>query len=865
MRRERLRSVAKWGFTAAALALGVAWGGSGWLRTSLAWRRVITTVESGRLTMLRAATSTPAYRFELAVRTRDPVVSSALRPSEPFFSHDCAWTIADTEARWRWGFAWEPSIRDRYLPRSFGLPLWPLFAAAFIPTCVWWTRDIRSWRRRPGQCPACGYDRRGLGEGSPCPECGSAPAGADAPPLVPGRAIPLEFSVKSTLLSAVVVAAFSTCAWSQNAPQSQTQPPPPTQPNAPPQAQPGPPQDGPVRVLPQVLLGKRVQMVQQAAAVCGTVVIVSDASSYVEAIAHWTPRRRFPVLIDDGTPAAREDIGRFVRAFKPAHVVRWSAKVDKPAPWESADPPTIFATVAKIWGAEGEKPGQAQLLEVWKKSGFPPPGIVVTQTGDGAWPAALALAAGRGQLLAFITVVQGVNGALTVQQADEFEQAVEAAASASGFSWRTVGDVLDAVTLCNNAPARMENNKGEYLALTDRIGRISKGVENGERWAWCGQIFGNPEQSCYRAMCSLFLVTHKAWVFDGYTNGKPWSDFDGTEAAKLLRQISISVELDDTPHQGARDWRLRAARAVDADLILVNSSGNCDFFDLQPGQCKPGDVPILEVPAALHIVHSWSLEFPANRDMLGGRWFERGVFAYAGSVHEPYLNAFMPTPKLAMRMMAGVPFGVAVRIDGAPLWRIAVMADPLYMLGEEFQRVDDLVLDGASDVADGLRDLLTAGEYTKALDLLTILGRDAQAAQLAGTILKSKPEAFTPPVAAASVLALMRAGDNQGVLAAYSKLDAAHAADPVLRDALWLASYPLLEAPTDSLLLLLRANLRPDQIGRDATELAKAWMLKYGRERAETMLREVRSGLTDKGQVGAFEQAVKAASERWSL
>src|SRR5947207_14863192 len=76
----------------------------------------------------------------------------------------------------------------------------------------------------------------------------------------------------------------------------------------------------------QVLLGQRVLQVQHAATVCNTVVIVGDSSSYVRAISGWTPGRRFPVLIDDGTPAARDDIARVVRAFKPAHVVRFALK-----------------------------------------------------------------------------------------------------------------------------------------------------------------------------------------------------------------------------------------------------------------------------------------------------------------------------------------------------------------------------------------------------------------------------------------------------------------------------------------------------------------------------------------------------------
>ena len=112
---------------------------------------------------------------------------------------------------------------------------------------------------------------------------------------------------------------------------------------------------------------------------------------------------------------------------------------------------------------------------------------------------------------------------------------------------------------------------------------------------------------------------------------------------------------------------------------------------------------------------------------------------------------------------------------------------------------------------------------------------------------------------------LFRSGDNRGVLAAFEKLDAARAKDPVLRDALWLATYPLLEQPSDELLRVLRANLRPEQIGRDATELATAWASKNGRPQAEALLRQIRAELTERGQIDAFEAAVKAAAEKWVL
>jgi hypothetical protein len=640
-------------------------------------------------------------------------------------------------------------------------------------------------------------------------------------------------------------------------PRSRNQPPPP------PPATTAVPVQPAEQVPPQLLLGRRVLHIQQMAAVCNTVVIVNDAASYVQAISHWNPKRRYPVLIDDGTAAAHEDIARFVRGFRPAKVVRWSAKADNPPALDSAKPDVLFSAVAKAWTIEGDHPNQGQLLDFWKAAKYEPPGLVVTQEGDGAWPAALALAAGRGEPLVFIKAKQGVDGSMTIAEADAFEQAIEGAAEVSGFPWKGLGQGLEAVTLCDQAPAKMENGKGEFLALTDRIGRASKGIENGERWAWCGQIFGNPEQSAYRAMCSLFLSPRKAWVFDGYKDSPPWNAYDGTEAAKLLRQVGLQVELDDTPRQGARDWRMRAARAVDADLILINSSGMCDSFNLEPGTCRCGDVPVLSAPAAIHIVHSWSAQYPGARDFLAGRWLERGAFAYAGSVHEPFLQGFIPTPKLATRLMAGAPFGPSVRQDGGQLWRIAVIGDPLFTLGPEVKRVEESPLEGCVEVSEGLREMLTGGQFAKAIDALTLMGRDAQAAELVQSLMKTKPEAFTPEVAAAGVLVLMRAGDNRDVLAAFEKLDAAHAKDPVLRDALWLATYPLLDQPSDELLRTLRGAIRPEQIGRDATELASAWAAKHGRETAEAMLRELRSTLKEKGQQDALDQAMKDAPEKW--
>ena len=69
--------------------------------------------------------------------------------------------------------------------------------------------------------------------------------------------------------------------------------------------------------------GVRAHLVREAQAVIPVVVVVPDAETAGLAISRWRQLLRFPVLIDDGTPAGAERIGRFVRAFGAERVVRW--------------------------------------------------------------------------------------------------------------------------------------------------------------------------------------------------------------------------------------------------------------------------------------------------------------------------------------------------------------------------------------------------------------------------------------------------------------------------------------------------------------------------------------------------------------
>ncbi|CAG0963196.1 hypothetical protein PHYC_00840 [Phycisphaerales bacterium] len=635
------------------------------------------------------------------------------------------------------------------------------------------------------------------------------------------------------------------------------------------QAQPPAPQPPPQGIPPQVKLGQRVEATRRAASASETLIIVRDAASYIEAISRWTPTRRFPVLIDDGTLESRDHIALFARAFAPKQTLRWSKDGNTEAPFSEAgfariDVTALTTAQSRAWGLVGEHPSDEALLAHWKASGHQPPGVVVIGLDDPAWTAGLALAAGRGQPLVFVKARQGIDSTFGAPETDALLRAIELGAESTGLPWRGLGDSLDAVTLCLNTPNRYDTGK-EALAMSDRIGRLGDAATPTQRWAWCGQIFGSPARAAYWAMCSLFLQPDSSWVFDGYPDTPPWNTFDGAKVADYSKRVGFNTELLDSPRGGAADWRARVARPVGAGLIFVNTKGNDDFFDLEPGQCKPGDVPILSTPAAAVFVHSWSALSAGKRDRICGRWLERGVFLYMGSVHEPFLQGFVPTPVVAARLLSGAPFGAAVRNEPAPWWKITVLGDPLYTVGPMAKRVADApIFDGARDVQEHLRDLLTAEDFSPAMTAMSLAGRDADVARLASALIATRPHKLTPEVAACAVLPLFRAGETADVWKAFARLAPASQRDPIYRDALWLSAGPLLDGrPDEPLLTLLKANTRSYQGLRDAMLLARAWQSTLGMDSALAMLRDIRARLPDAKSQEELDLATRAPPEGW--
>jgi hypothetical protein len=367
------------------------------------------------------------------------------------------------------------------------------------------------------------------------------------------------------------------------------------------------------------------------------------------------------------------------------------------------------------------------------------------------------------------------------------------------------------------------------------------------RWAWCGQIMGSSSRAAYDAMCAVFLQPERAWLFDGYEAKDRWNDFDMTRAATPLERIGITSLLDDAPSgKGLSEFRARAAgpnagagegMGLDVGLIAINTKGNADFFDLSPGQGKPVDAPILRRPAMVYMVHSFSAMQPTSRMTVGGVWLDRGAYAYLGSVDEPYLQAFVPTPEAMQRIAGGMIWGAAVRPDGFEPWKLAVLGDPLITFGPLGPRTDAIALPltGAEDISSKLPGQLQTKNYLDALWTLVLTGRDKDASRLLAAISRD-PKQLTTEVALAGVTSAFFAGDYQTFLAVADKTKPA-VRDPqrsqrdglgAIRDMVWQAIWPHAYQPTREEADLLGDMVRPENQARDVEEL-KAIMARLPR------------------------------------
>ncbi len=644
-------------------------------------------------------------------------------------------------------------------------------------------------------------------------------------------------------------------------------------------------------LIPQVRLGARVALVAQQLGVIDVLVIVPDAASYGAAVQRWSLGARFPILIDDGTARSREDVARFVRAFQPAKVLRWQAPEEEAAIWRDAatrrdgfdqamlaawSPPASAADDQDDANAEGNAEAdeaRGDLLAQWRKLAFVPPGVVIASAEDPAWTAALALAAGRGQPVAWVdTPAGGPSGEMPLDAADALNNVVAETSNQAKLSWRELGDAIDAVTVCLNCPGRVRvQDDRKYLSLTDVLGRQTDTLDRRARWAWAGQVFGSESEAAYRAMCSLFLQPRRAWLFDGYGEDAPWNLWDMTATEAELKRAAFEVMLDDGARRGRRDWVLRTGGRADdqwpesesgmgvrAGVVAVNTHGQAYEFNLDPGKLRAEGAPFLHVPSAVYFVHSFSAARQGDRNTVAGRWMDRGAFAYCGSVDEPHLQGFMPTPLFARRLVSAVPFGVAGRMDDphpyARVWKVHVIGDPLFTLHDvPARREAGPEQPGAEDVADTMRTALKERRFPEAMRQLVLLGRDEDAVRLARAIAAAGEDGdgamagarLTADVAEPALMSAFREGDLELFVTLGNLLADAGRLDASGKDAAWHALRPALGTLRDDEILLLKRSVRAEQAADDVIDLAGAIRSVQGREAAQNWLGEARDLVKD--------------------
>ncbi|MFO0963811.1 MAG: hypothetical protein U0625_13035 [Phycisphaerales bacterium] len=609
-------------------------------------------------------------------------------------------------------------------------------------------------------------------------------------------------------------------------------------------------------------LGMRALDVEQKLPVLDQVVLVQDDASYIAEIARWTPKARWPVLFEDDAFAPR-----FIRAFRPATVLR-RAPAQPPAPaGDGALKAAIESAIIRAWGGE---PSQETPTTALRKIGLVPAGIVAASPADPAWTAALALAAGRGEPIAWIEQPLGGPPSAVMDAAtfSALETAVRGAMDATGRSWAALGDELDAFTLCRSAPLKVNlpappggfppkvPNDGGPLAVTDALCRQTSGA----RYAIAAQIFGDRVRCASMAMCSLFLRRNDVWMFDGYAGrtgaGFMQYGFDG--ASPLMLSEGFKTRVFKGSDASVSGWRNLLSGGIAPDVLFLNSSGNSDFFELASGQMTWAvDIPVLQRPLALSMVHSFSLQEAESLASVGGRWLDHGVYAYAGSVHEPFLSAFIPPALLAQRLSMFAPFLVAARHWEGDLlpqaWRVATLGDPLMtipgpkVLAGMPPRAPAALGADYADVRAAARAALervkSAGDgpegdaaLAAALHDMALVGDDRVAAQIWGLARRRGPAAAAA-CASAALGPLFRTVARAEFMEAYPLVKEPTSEQ---RDMLWHLWATSLNTLRDrAAVALLKANLRGPREDMDAAALLGAVRSVDGREAAAAWLNAV--------------------------
>jgi hypothetical protein len=413
--------------------------------------------------------------------------------------------------------------------------------------------------------------------------------------------------------------------------------------------------------------GLKVQVVRDRIPTVDRVVLVPDEATFLQAISEWSLQGRWPILIEDDTYTPM-----FLRRFQAAEVIHLEATGDRLPEDPQRRRQALRQAVATAWEAADPE----SLPQQWQAIGWEPPGVAIASETDPAWPAAVALAADRGQPLVFLDGDFGTaNDQLTPDRWQALNAEIEQKVEEAGYPYKDLGDAIDTVVLARELAVKYQPSaeEAEPRAVTDGLGRH----RNGERWAVFGWIYGSAARSLYQAMSSIFLDSENALLYDSYRKEGTWLEYEMTDAAAQLHNFGLNVTLVERPESTLEKWQQLSADDWNFDLVWVNSLGGHDTFSVGRGEASVDDIPTLQVPAAVHFIHSWSTVRPDDLNTVAGRWLQNGAYVYVGSVHEPYLSAFIPPKLLVRRVLRSSPLAIAARQLESDPWKITIFGDPL--------------------------------------------------------------------------------------------------------------------------------------------------------------------------------------------
>jgi hypothetical protein len=373
-------------------------------------------------------------------------------------------------------------------------------------------------------------------------------------------------------------------------------------------------------------------------------------------------------------------------------------------------------------------------------------------------------------------------------------------------------------------------------------------------------------------MSSLFLERRNAWFVSGYQDSGAWGRYAVETAAVELAEAGYASLFFEGEKAGLDDWRRLLVGGLPADILYLNSHGQPWQFHLHEDErAVPHDMPFMNRPMALSMVHSFSLQRPADPNTVGGRALARGVYAYVGSVDEPYLSAFVPPILQTRRIRAGVPFLIAGRQwpgsgPMAGLWKITTIGDPFMIAPppESFS-TPTVAIPDAAVVPDAipLIDLARAdmkaisSEPTRASDAirrLVLLGNDEIAIELWSGILEKSDAAAVASAAPAVLDPLFRMRKWREFVGAYQRLPR-EARDSNARDMLWHLGAPRLSTINDpGTMALLRGEIRTPQPQADLAVIMPHLDRVFGRGAGRAELSRRIEAETDPARRAALER-----------